>query len=296
MKSSERQFGAHEPMHRWRGADGIELAVDSWGDPGSPPVVLLHGGGQTRHSWRATALRLATEGYYAVSFDARGHGDSGWSAQGDYDQDSFVRDLQCVVELIGSRRPVLLGASLGGNTSLAAAGSGAVDAAALILVDVVPRTEQGGFNRIKAFMTQKPDGFESLEEVADAISRYRPDGQRRRNLGNLAKNVRLGSDGRYRWHWDPRFLATREQDLAQRYVRLSACALRLQAPTLLVRGGSSDVVSDDGVNEFLALCPHAEYVNVLDAGHMVTGVSNDIFGRATLNFLARHAPVSGCYE
>lgn len=183
-----------------------------------------------------------------------------------------------------------MGASLGGNTCLMAAGEGHLDTAALILVDVVPQTERAGFERIKAFMQQAPDGFGSLEEVADAIAGYRADGRRPANLDGLAKTVRLGPNGRYRWHWDPRFLEGRERDFATRYVRLSACARKLTAPTLLVRGGSSDVVSETGVQEFLDLCPHAEYLNVQDAGHMVTGDSNDIFGRATLDFLARHVP------
>lgn len=268
------------------------LAADSWGDASRPPVVLLHGGGQTRHSWRKTAMQLADQGYFAVSFDARGHGDSSWSSQGDYEQSAFVRDLQSVVAAIGGRRPVLMGASMGGHTCLAAAGSGAVDAAAVILIDALPRVERGGIDRIKAFMSEKPEGYASLQEVADAIARYRADGERPATLNGLAKNVRQGPDGSWRWHWDPSFMASRDHDIATRHARLSPCAQRLQAPTLLVRGASSDVVTDEGIREFLALCPHAEYVNVLATGHMVAGVSNEAFGRATQDFLARHVPAT----
>ena len=290
MKAGERLPGTPEPMHQWDGAEGLRIAGDSWGDPRNPLVLLLHGGGQTRHAWRSTAKNLAAAGYHAVTFDGRGHGDSDWSPQAHYDQDFFVRDLQCVVAALGGRRPVLMGASIGGNTCLIAAGEGLVDAAALILVDVVPQTERAGFDRIKAFMQQKPEGFESLEEVAEAVARFRSDGRRRPSVQGLAKSVRLGADGRYRWHWDPRFMEGRERDYAHRHVRLSACARQLTAPTLLVRGGSSDVVSETGAREFLALCPHAEYLNVQDAGHMVTGDSNSIFGRATIDFLAHRAP------
>jgi len=253
-------------------------------------VVLLHGGGQTRHAWRGTGRLLANAGYYAVAFDARGHGDSDWSPEGDYGQDEMVSDLECVLAASGGGRPVLVGASTGGATSLVAVGEGRVDASALILVDIVPYTEPAGVARIQAFMTQKPEGFDSLEEVAEAISQYRPEGKRPRNLSGLGKNVRIDSDGRYRWHWDPRFLA-RPRDLQERHGRLSVCARRLTLPTLLVRGGGSDVVSEAGVQEFLCLCTHAEYVNVLDAGHMVAGDRNDVFGRAALSFLARNVPV-----
>lgn len=277
-------------MHTWAGADGVRIAGDSWGDADGPLVLLLHGGGQTRHAWGGTGQMLGTAGYCAVAFDARGHGDSGWSPDGNYGQDIMVRDLECVIAAMGGRRPVLIGASMGGGTSLVAVGEDRVDATALILVDIVPYTEPVGVARIQAFMAEKPEGFDSLEEVADAISRYRPHRPRPRSLDGLAKNVRVGTDGKYHWHWDPRFLAS-PRDRRRRHERLSACARRLTLPTLLVRGGSSDVVSEEGVREFLTLCPHAEYVNVQQAGHMVAGDRNDVFGRAAIDFLVRTVPV-----
>jgi non-heme chloroperoxidase len=292
MAAGERLAGTPDPLHLWSGADGVSIAGDCWGDADGPLVLLLHGGGQTRHAWGGTGETLGRAGYFAVAFDARGHGDSGWSPDGNYGQDIMVRDLKCVIAALGGRRPVLVGASMGGGTGLVAVGEYHVDASALILVDIVPYTEPEGVTRIQAFMTQKPEGFGSLEEVADAISRYRPHRPRPRSLDGLAKNVRVAADGKYHWHWDPRFLAS-PRDLRRRHERLSACARRLTLPTLLVRGGSSDVVSEVGVREFLAFCPHAEYVNVRQAGHMVAGDRNDIFGQAAVDFLARTVPVRG---
>src|SRR5437867_1035891 len=177
---------------------------------------------------------------------------------------------------------------MGGGTSLVAVGEGHVDATALILVDMAPRTESEGVARIRAFMRRNIAGFDSLEEVAEAISSYRPGHRRPRKLDTLAKNVRLGADGRYHWHWDPRLMdRTPEPD-----ERRMNSARRLMLPTLLVRGGLSDVVSDDGVQEFLALCPHSEYVNIAGAGHMVAGDRNDNFGRAALAFLQRTVPAA----
>ncbi|CAG9274681.1 Alpha/beta hydrolase fold protein [Paraburkholderia unamae] len=280
--------GTPEPMRAWTGANGVRIAGDVWGAESAPLVVLLHGGGQTRHSWRGTGQELAGHGYRVVAFDARGHGDSAWAADADYSQDAFVRDLACVVDALGDPHPAIIGASLGGNTGLAAVGEGALDASALVLVDVVPKTTRTGFERIQTFMKQKPEGFASLDEVADAVAQYRADGKRPRHNAGLAKNVRKSASGRYFWHWDPQFLATREADLALRHARLSRAARRLRAPTLLVRGASSDVVTDEGVAEFLDLCPHAEYVNIEAAGHMVAGDDNDVFGHATAAFLERH--------
>jgi non-heme chloroperoxidase len=167
-----------------------------------------------------------------------------------------------------------------------------VDATALVLVDIAPRIETDGVDKIQAFMSQKPEGFSSLQEVADAIAAYQPHRQRPRNLEGLAKNVRLGADGKYRWHWDPRFRAIR-RDIDKRQQRFEACARRLTLPTLLVRGGLSDVLSEAGAQAFLELCPHSEYVNVTNAGHMVAGDRNDIFGNAVIDFLSRAVPVGG---
>lgn len=292
MSAGHKLPGSREPMHVWPGAGGVRLAGDSWGDPRGPLVVLQHGGGQTRHAWKGAGVTLGAAGYHAVAFDARGHGDSDWAPDGVYGQDVMVDDLRCVVTALGNRRPVLVGASMGGGTSLVAVGEDHIDAVALVLVDIAPRAEPEGVSRIFAFMNQKPEGFDSLAEVADAIHAYQPQRPRPRNLDGLAKNVRLGADGRYRWHWDPRFLA-RARDADKRRQRLEACARKLTLPTLLVRGGLSDVLTAEGVQEFRELCPHAEYIEVSNAAHMVAGDRNDVFATAILGFLARVAPVAG---
>jgi non-heme chloroperoxidase len=277
-------------MHRWKGVGGLLIAGDSWGDPKGPLVLLQHGGGQTRHAWKGAGERLGTAGYHAVAFDARGHGDSEWAADGNYTQDVMVEDLLCVVAQLGDTRPVLVGASMGGGTSLAAVGEDRIDATALVLVDIAHRVEPDGVKKIREFMGQKPDGFDTLEEVADAISSYQPHRKRKTNLDGLAKNLRLDANGKYRWHWDPKFHAgIRDVDLRQK--RMEACTRNLALPTLLVRGGLSDILSEEGAREFLALCPRAEFVNVTDAGHMVAGDRNDIFANAVIDFLSRSVPV-----
>ena len=272
-------------MHSWAGAQQNRLCGDSWGDPDSPAVLLLHGGGQTRHSWQRTARHLAQAGFYAVTFDARGHGDSEWVANGDYGEAAMAQDLACVVRAIGATRPVLIGASLGGITSLVALANKMVDASALILADVAHVSTTEGFERVRVFMTRHANGFASLDEAAAAISSYRGGSQPRGNPRGLAKNLRQGSDGRLYWHWDPRFLEGRKEDLAARNQRLAQYVRQLSVPTLLVRGARSDVVTDEAVREFLALCPHASHVDVAGAGHMLTGDDNDVFGQMAVSFI-----------
>ncbi len=278
-------------MHEWEGSGGVTITGDAWGDPDGPLVILQHGGGQTRHAWKGAGETLAEAGYRAVALDARGHGDSDWAPDGVYGQDVMVQDLKAVVAQLGSR-PVLVGASMGGGVSLVAIGEDHIDCTALVLVDIGPKIEPEGTAKIQAFMSQAPDGFESLEAVAEAIGNYQPHRQRSRNLDGLAKNVRLGADGRYHWHWDPQFRAG-HRDFAKREQRLSACARNLDLPTLLVRGGLSDVLSEEGAQDFLSMCPHSEYVNVSGAAHMVAGDRNDIFSTSVIEFLARTVPIGG---
>ena len=259
------------------------------GDPSGPLVILQHGGGQTRHAWRGTGEMLGAAGYHVVAIDARGHGDSDWAPDGVYGQDAMVQDLIEVIAALGDRRPVLVGASMGGGTSLVAVG----EEQSMRLHWYWSTSRRGRTRRIRniaAFMSLKPDGFDTLDEVADAIAGYQPHRPRPRTLDGLAKNVRLGEDGKYHWHWDPKFRVG-AADLVQRQARLEACAKNLALPTLLVRGGLSDVLSEEGAQSFLALCPTSEYVNVEGAAHMVAGDRNDVFAGAVIEFLSRAVPL-----
>jgi non-heme chloroperoxidase len=279
-----------------RGRGGIALAADVGGPDDGPPVVLLHGGGQTRHAWRNTLDDLAGGGWRVLSVDLRGHGESDWDDEGDYSIDAFAADVEAVARSL-PEPPVLVGASPGGISSLLAIGE-APDpehvARALVLVDVAPRLEPGGVQRIGAFMTKNlEDGFGSLDEVADAIAAYNPHRPRPTDLSGLAKNLRRRDDGRWVWHWDPRFVKgrfgmpdeTRSTGMSPERLQLAAKALRI--PVLLVRGRMSDLLSEEGARELQELVPHAEIADVAGAGHMVAGDRNDAFTAAVLGFLDR---------
>ncbi len=284
--------GTPDPHHVVELPSGGTIAADSWGPDGGRPVLLLHGGGQTRHAWRGAGEHLGAAGYHAVAMDLRGHGDSTWDDEGEYGNDAMVDDLVAVIDLLGLEAPVLVGASLGGAVSLLAVGESAVDASALVIVDTAPQIEQAGVSNLRTFMTQRPEGFASLEEVADAISAYNPNRKRPSSLDGLAKNVRVDAQGRYHWHWDPRFMSGTRPAVSweARQERMETAARRLELPTLLVRGGLSDLLSEEGAAAFLDVCPHAEYVNITGASHMVAGDRNDRFAGAVVEFLHRVAP------
>jgi pimeloyl-ACP methyl ester carboxylesterase len=260
----------------------VTLVGDRYVSPRPHGVaLLLHGGGQTRHSWSHTAKVLAERGWTTIALDARGHGESGWAESGDYTADAFVSDLRGVIATL-EEAPVLIGASLGGLTSLLAEGEFGPLSRSLVLVDVVPRVERAGVERIFRFMRQHLDGFASLEEVAAAVQAYNPHRKRSGQLEGLKKNVRQRADGRWYWHWDPAMLS-RPMDDASRATstdRLLRAAARVRVPTLVVRGGESDVVSQHGVQELLDRLADGRAVDVQATGHMVAGDDNDAFTRA----------------
>ncbi len=263
----------------------VQLVGDAWGDPEAPPVLFLHGGGQTRHAWKGTAQALAAAGWYAVAIDHRGHGESDWAPDQDYSLGAFVKDLLAVAKEFAAP-PALVGASLGGLTTLLAAGEHGYRSVGCVLVDIAPRIESVGAKRIVEFMRARPDGFESLEEAAEVIANYTPNRRRKPDVRSLEKNFRCGEDGRYRWHWDPSFLSVTGPSELRDTERLLRAARQLSMPTLLVRGRESDIVSEEGAAEFLAALPDGQFVDVSEAGHMVAGDRNDAFTRAVVDFFA----------
>lgn len=267
----------------------MTICADHWDGDGTP-VVLAHGGGQTRHSWGGTAAVLAAHGHRVVSMDLRGHGDSRWDPDRDYSMGAYAGDARAVVEWVGE--PVAwVGASLGGMTGMHAVDAEPDCFSSLTLVDITPRPAAAGVSRILEFMASRAhDGFADLEEAADAIAEYQPHRPRPTDLSGLAKNLRE-REGRFYWHWDPAFLDVRgapgsEHARDRHHDQLEAMARRIVIPVLVVRGRLSDLVTQAEVDAFREMVPHANYVDVKDAAHMIAGDKNDVFTDAVVEFLA----------
>ncbi len=297
MTPAAASSSAHETV-RLAGS-GIQLTADVYGPDGAPVVLLLHGGGQTRHAWGGAGGVFAAAGYRAISVDLRGHSDSDWSPDGDYALQKFADDLITIARGC-DEPPALVGASLGGLASMLALATVARErtaplATSLVLVDVAPRVETEGRIRIQEFMRSGMRGFDTLDDAADAIASYNPHRPRPKDPSGLTKNLRERGDGRWYWHWDPRFISSRSGMDGQRgnvaHEQLREAARLISIPTLLVRGRMSDIVSDESVRELQELVPHAEVVDVAEAGHMVAGDRNDIFNHAVIDFVSRVMPV-----
>jgi pimeloyl-ACP methyl ester carboxylesterase len=268
------------------GFEGLNLVADVRGEPDAWPVLFLHGGGQTRHAWGSTADIVADQGWRTVALDLRGHGDSDWAPNGDYSFTAFCADCVAVADQLG-RPPVLVGASLGGMSAMLAEGtSDRTVSCGLVLVDITPKTNAVGIERIKSFMQSGVDGFETLEEAAGAIAAYTPQRKRTINPAGLMKVLRQRGD-RWYWHWDPRVIGQDRSEVVPDRLAglLDVATSNINVPTMLVHGLLSDVVTKEGVDDLLAQIPGATVVGVDGAAHMIAGDRNDAFSEAVTDFL-----------
>ncbi len=270
----------------FEGFEGLHLVADVRGESDAWPVLFLHGGGQTRHAWGATAETVAAQGWRTVALDLRGHGESDWAPNGDYSFTALGADCVAVADQLG-QPPVLVGASLGGMSAMLAEGtSDRTVSSGLVLVDITPKTNAEGIERIKSFMQSGVKGFDSLEEAAEAIAAYTPQRTRRVNPSGLMKVLRQ-RDGRWYWHWDPEVISQNRTEVVPGYLAglLDVATSNIHVPTMLVRGLLSDVVTEEGVDDLLARIPGSTVVSVGGAAHMIAGDQNDAFSEAVVAFL-----------
>ncbi|BFM07054.1 alpha/beta fold hydrolase [Halioxenophilus aromaticivorans] len=269
-------------MYSFVGSENNRIATDIIGNSCKQPIILMHGGGQTRHSWRDSALILAAQNHFVISVDMRGHGDSDWVTSQDYSLQAAAADIEKIISGLDVP-PILVGASYGGLVSLYLAGTKKYPIKAMVLVDVVAKINPEGVKPIRDFMQSRPDGFFSLDEAADSIAEYLPHRKKPTNLDGLEKNLKLNSLGRYIWHWDPAFMDSTETDKI--YMELSFLNEPIDIPAILIKGTLSDVVNEEGIQHLTDIIPDMEFVEVDKAGHMIAGDKNTDFQDAVLKFI-----------
>ncbi len=273
---------------RLRTGDGIDLHLEIRGPAEGPPLIFAHGFGQSRLSWTESAAALAARGHRCVSPDGRGHGLSGWLSDRDYQLAQFIDDARLITRHVGER-PVWVGASMGGLIGMMAQAESTPESlfSALVLVDITPRWEQAGVDRIMQFMRARPEGFASIDDAHAAVREYLPHRVNDKTPERLEKHLVRMDNGRLRWHWDPKLLDTVARESQAWSERLADAARRLRVPVLLISGGRSDVVSEHTVAEFLSYAPHAEHRRIDDATHTLVGDANDAFTSAIAEYLER---------
>ncbi len=265
-------------------ANGLKFHYLNWGNPENPPLVLLHGVGQTCHTWDLFAAAMSPH-FHVMAFDQRGHGDTDWAPDKDYSRKTMVKDAEGFTTALGLDRFFLTGMSMGGANSLSFTANNPERVEALVVVDVGPRVENKGVQHIRNFMKDFRE-FDSLDEAAEVIHTYNP----RRPLEVIRKytvmyNLKQLPSGKWTWKYDTYFSAGHSRiDVKQMQAELSTEVKKITCPTLVVKGGESDVLSLDGARFLQEAIPGSEFALVEGAGHSVMGDNPPGFEAAVREF------------
>jgi esterase len=239
-----------------------------WGETKGVPVVFLHGGGLTAHTWDLVCLELRDQ-YWCLAPDARGHGDTEWSREMDYGAQTHAADVGAFIRQLRLDRPVLVGMSMGGATAVCYAKQHGLRA--LIVIDTGPSIRAEGSQKIINFI-QAPAEFESIDEVIASAMSFNPRRDPVLLRRSLQHNLMRLPTGKWTWKYDRRHYGMLDDPvLRARRAEIWSGIDQIQCPTLVVRGGQSDVFSTEGAVEFAGSLRNGRLTEVADAGHTVQG-------------------------
>jgi pimeloyl-ACP methyl ester carboxylesterase len=249
---------------------GMRFHYLDWGQEGRPVVLFLHGGALTAHTWDLVCLALRDK-YHCLALDQRGHGDSEWSPTMEYGWDSHLRDIEAFADRMRLDGFVLVGQSMGAMNSIAYASRHSDRLAALALIDAGPRVQRQGAKRIVDFVTM-PAELDSIDEFVERARTFNPLRDPRLLKRSLLHNLRRLPSGKWTWKYDRRQMSReRFQVLLEHLEELRSEIPSIRCPTLVVRGGSSDIFSDEDAASLASLLPEGQWVRVEGAGHTVQG-------------------------
>jgi pimeloyl-ACP methyl ester carboxylesterase len=264
---------------------GLRLHYLDWGRNGRSPVVFLHGGCLTAHTWDLVCLALRAD-FHCLALDQRGHGDSEWSPILDYEPDAHVRDVRGLIEQLGLERPVLVGHSLGGLNAMVYAATAAEKLSGIALVDAGPDPDLDAVNRIGDFVMGEPrEG--SLEDFVERAQVFNSRRDPRLLRYSLQHNLRQTLDGSLTWKYDRRRLTPEYvETLRRRFQELRKTAQTISCPVLVIRGADSEAFSDEQAAAFAATLPDGRSDKVENAGHTIQGDNPRGLVRVLARFLA----------
>ena len=252
-----------------------------WGTEGKQTILLLHGGSQSAHSWDEFS-RAMRHDYHVIALDQRGHGDSSWSKYGIYTLKAHLRDIGGFVRALDLKKIILVGLSMGGRNSIAYAGIHPERIDRLVIVDVGPEIMKKGIENIQRFV-RRTDILPTREAFIERAHQFNPLRPIEQLRDRLSWHLRQLPDGQWTWKYDRRFRNRRSAEAGQEdlwgYVR------RVKAPTLLVRGALSDILSPAAAKRLQKAIPGSSLVVIEKAGHTVAGDNPPAFAAAVLSFL-----------
>ncbi len=274
----------NEPKDRKVQVNGLNFHYLEWGNPGNPLLVMLHGGSQQSHSWDFVSLPLS-EDFHIIALDQRGHGDSAWAEAGDYSIEAHQGDIDSFVQALDLNNFNLIGHSMGGRNSYVWASRHPDKLRSLVIVDTGPVAQPRGRNRIQQFR-ELPDELDSFEEFATRVQEY-TGRSREQTLGALKYSIRERPDGMWSWKYDKLLRTPGHHSPAWSPEQLWETVGKITCPTLVIRGGDSDIFADETMQQMQQVIPNCETVTVPRAGHLVAGDNPVDFLVAVRAFLGK---------
>jgi pimeloyl-ACP methyl ester carboxylesterase len=261
--------GTPQVTRRYVDVGNRKMSVIAWGN--SPAeIVFLHGGAQNAHTWDTLALALQMP---LVAVDLPGHGRSDWRSDHEYGVSTMAEDVAPVVQQTAPQASMLVGIGLGSSVALLTANRVSPRVERLVLVDSAPgsglahdkRNPSQAAANVTAFTAEHH--FASFEEALARAVAYNP----RRSLESLRRGVIHNGegmpDGSWRWRWDP----SQRDDRDYAAGALEKALVRFAGPILLIRGGRSDIVSDELFAAFKERHPSTDLITIQEASHAVQG-------------------------
>ncbi len=271
------------PQDRQARVRGLKFHYVEWGAPSLPALLCLHGITQTAHSWDEVAADLASD-CHVLCFDQRGHGDSDWAPDGDYSRQTQAADLDALSDALALPPFILAGMSMGGINAITFAARHPEKVRALIVVDVSPEVQARGVEHIRSFI-QAPDELDRFEEFVERAHQFNP----RRSLDNirsrLSHNLKQLPNGKWTWKYDKALRSAERGFQASALLNLWDDVHAIGCPTLIIKGGESDILSAESAAKLQAAIPHSRLAVVAGAGHSVMGDNPSGFVAAVRGFL-----------
>jgi pimeloyl-ACP methyl ester carboxylesterase len=268
-------------------ANGLRFHYVDWGSRSAPPLLCLHGITQTAHSWDEVAAALSSE-YRVICLDQRGHGDSDWAPNGEYNRRAMAGDIDAISDELGLSKFLLCGMSMGGINSITFSAAHPEKVRALVIVDVSPEIKTEGVQNIRSFITAS-DELDSFEAFVERAHQFNP----RRSLENirsrLSHNLKQLPSGKWTWKYDKALRSGGRGFDASGLLDLWDDVARIRAPTLIVKGAESDILSADSAAKLQAAIPGSRLAEIPGAGHSVMGDNPEAFVAAVRGFLAEAA-------
>ena len=273
LHQAARQLGVpftqeNEAADRSVLVNGANFHYLEWGDIANPTVLMLHGALQQAHSWDFVSLAFSDD-FHVLALDQRGHGDSDWAPEGDYSIEAQQRDIDGFAEALGLNSFILIGHSMGGRNAYVWASRHPKALKALVIVDTGPEIQRRGQERIQRFR-ELPDELDTFEEFAQRVQEY-TGRSREQTLGALKYSIRQRSDGKWTWKYDKLMRTPGRRDTAWTSEQLWECVGRIDCPTLVVRGGQSDLFLEETMDRMQRAIPNCITATIPRAGHLVQG-------------------------